>query len=61
MEYLSHFDLGKSLLTISVAIGWLLLAAVVYRSFEIGFKVFLDRRRAKNQSVSGSQKGGRGF
>ena len=61
MEYLGKIDLGRSLLTFSIAIGWLLIAAVIYRSLEIGIKVFIAKRKEKNQSSAALKKESKGF
>ncbi len=61
MEYLEKLDLGRSLLAFSIAIGWLLIAAVIYRSIEIGIKVFVAKRKEKAQSVASLKKKNKGF
>ena len=46
---LSKIDLGSSLLSISIAIGFFLAGAVVFRSIEIPIRIYLDNRRGKNK------------
>jgi len=61
LDSLAHIDLGQSLLSIAVVIGFLLTMAVVFRSIEIPIRIYLDRRKKMDEAVSIEQEKGNGF
>ena len=47
---LGQLDLGTAILKIVILIGFFLVGVTVFRTFEIGIKVYLDQRKNKNIS-----------
>ncbi len=50
MESLSNIDLGSTLLSIAVIIGFFGFVLLVIRSIEIPIRIYLDKRKKNNSS-----------
>ncbi len=61
MEALSDIDLGRFLLSVSVILGWLLIAFMIFRIVEIGIKVVLRRREERLDTISSRPEKKKGF
>ena len=51
LQTLSEVDLGSVLLSIAVAIGFILISVLIFRIFEIAIRIYLDKRRSKAEEV----------
>ncbi len=52
LDKFSQINLGQSLLTIAVILGFFLTLAVVFRSIEIPLRIYLDKRKNKKSHPS---------
>ncbi len=50
METLSKLDLGSTMLSVAVILGFIGFILVIVRSIEIPIRIYLDKRRMKNLS-----------
>ncbi len=48
MEKLSQIDLGSTLLSLAVILGFFGFVILIIRSIEIPIRIYLDRRRKNN-------------
>ncbi len=44
IQSLSSIDLGSTILSIAIALGFFLLAATIFRSIEIPIRIYLNKR-----------------
>ncbi len=62
MEQSSTFDLGSTLLSVAVLIGFLGFVLLIIRSIEIPIRIYLDKRKKKQDSANNSnQDSDKGF
>ncbi len=62
MEQSSTFDLGSTLLSIAVLIGFLGFVLLIIRSIEIPIRIYLDKRKKNQDSANNSnQDSDKGF
>ena len=55
---LAQIDLGTAILKIVILLGFFLVGVTIFRSFEIGIKIYLDKRKKKGSSTNIDKKKG---
>ena len=58
MENFSKLDLGSTLLSVAVIVGFFGFVLVIIRSIELPIRIYLDKKRKKAESQNDSESNG---
>ena len=61
MNALSELDLGKTILSVALGVGFFLVGLTIVRSIEIPIRIYLDKRKVNKTEKQDQNKGKDGF